>query len=366
MNVKENDENSTLKSGSTIMNGHNSTQSANSNSSAFFVDQSHEMIMSKLARNPVVQSLGGHPKTIATFAPLLEQKLLSQLEEESKICYANITGYSSHQRKDIEEIDDENIEDVINSASISSLWNEIVQGKTQTQSTVLGLPWYTLGSALSRQFITRIEKMNKLQLATANLRSLGSRGGSVSKEKYYEPGNENIRCLSDIDIDFLMNKLATNKELVTQQDFARFCSIWVPILTLGVMVSKEWMCMDPILIEGLLERKAVDSRLSGKDVGTFLVRFSTSRPGRLSISFVTEDNDNKGYFENSEGNQDDSLNGRKIKHCLLEPTIHGFILYKVDKEVCYPTLKSCILDCSVLKQLPGGQSKEEAFAQLHS
>ena len=107
-------------------------------------------------------------------------------------------------------------------------------------------------------------------------------------------------------------------------------------------MSKEWMCTDPVLIEGLIERTAVDTQLKGKDIGTFLVRFSTTRPGCLSISFVTEDNDNSGISKTGDQAQADLVTARKVKHCLLEPTIHGFILCKVDKQVCYPTLKSTV------------------------
>ena len=111
----------------------------------------------------------------------------------------------------------------------------------------------------------------------------------------------------------------------------------------------------------LISRKEAESRLEGKELGTFLVRFSTTRPGCLSISFVANESNS---IDNQQGSSSNNDNGIIIKHCLLEPTIHGFILFKVDKQVCYPTLKSCIDDCSVLKKLTGGQTKEDAFAQL--
>ena len=65
---------------------------------------------------------------------------------------------------------------------------------------------------------------------------------------------------------------------------------WDPTRHVISSLGADWRCSSPLLIHGFLDRSMSEKLLEACDVGTFLVRFSAGKPGKLVISFNDEIN----------------------------------------------------------------------------
>lgn len=51
-------------------------------------------------------------------------------------------------------------------------------------------------------------------------------------------------------------------------------------------IRNEWANIEPVMVHGFLGRMEAERKLRGHVPGTFLLRFSESRPGGLVVSFT--------------------------------------------------------------------------------
>ena len=141
-------------------------------------------------------------------------------------------------------------------------------------------------------------------------------------------------------------------DLITFENFKKFCEWFSPSLTTLIKISSEWQCQSPVLLHGFVGRFDAEKMLKGKDFGTFLIRLSESKPGSLAISF------NDLYKSNT-----------KVKirqdHCAMSVNEKGFTLdFKKGGHRLYDTLTDLIYECKKLIKLPNGETKEEAFGKV--
>lgn len=94
------------------------------------------------------------------------------------------------------------------------------------------------------------------------------------------------RPLSLHDLDYLHNRFFSRNESINQQDFDAFWSWFgtcMRVLRFQRHVRAMWQCG---IIYGFMDREEAEYVQKGQPVGTFLIRFAESPPGRFDIVFV--------------------------------------------------------------------------------
>jgi len=128
------------------------------------------------------------------------------------------------------------------------------------------------------------------------------------------------------------------------------------------LLAREWVCESPPLIFGFASRTDSEAMLVEKDVGTFLVRFSTTHLGLIAISFVslknTPDRGSGG------GGGGDGRPPTQIQHCLVQVFSDGCDLFLGSGRQRYANFKELIQECRNLVCFHPGIPKEEALQQL--
>ena len=71
-------------------------------------------------------------------------------------------------------------------------------------------------------------------------------------------------------------------------DWAIFSQGWRLVMKMMQGTFKEWLMINPILIQGFQSRNLAERLLQNRRIGTFIVRLSTSHFGFLVISFVCD------------------------------------------------------------------------------
>jgi len=164
------------------------------------------------------------------------------------------------------------------------------------------------------------------------------------------------RRLTTREMRFIKSRMTSlsqvKNDLITFENFKKFCQWFSPSLTTLIRVSSEWQCVTPLLFHGFVGRHDAEVMLKGKDQGTFLIRLSESKPGSLAVSF----NDVKTS----------SSGAKKIKqdHCAMSVNERGFTLFFARGQRMYDTLTDLVYECRKLVMLPDGMDKREAFRRV--
>jgi len=97
----------------------------------------------------------------------------------------------------------------------------------------------------------------------------------------------NIKCLYAL----LVEKGRDGDEMVTMEGFGNFLSWFGPMLSdqLPPLMERVRSVLRKSYFHGDISTRDAEGQLAGKQVGTFLVRFSTSSPGFYTISKVASD-----------------------------------------------------------------------------
>ncbi|GMH50380.1 hypothetical protein TrRE_jg1132, partial [Triparma retinervis] len=163
------------------------------------------------------------------------------------------------------------------------------------------------------------------------------------------------RRLTNKEMRFIKSRMTSlsqvKDDLITFENFKKFCEWFSPSLTTLIRVSSEWQCQRPLLFHGFVGRFDAEAMLKGKDVGTFLIRLSESKPGWLAISF----NDLRKSSTKVKIRQD---------HCAMSVDEKGFTLFFAKGQRIYDTLTDLVYECRKLVVLPSGMDKKEAFGKV--
>jgi len=97
-----------------------------------------------------------------------------------------------------------------------------------------------------------------------------------------------VRRLRPSDVLFLKQKMGSGNVICSYNDFVDFTTKWWgPLRRVVAWLGSDWRKTErELLVHGFLNRAATEERLRGKAPGTFLLRFSDSRPGELVLSAV--------------------------------------------------------------------------------
>ena len=89
------------------------------------------------------------------------------------------------------------------------------------------------------------------------------------------------RRLTTREMRFIKSRMTSlsqvKNDLITFENFKKFCQWFSPSLTTLIRVSSEWQCVTPLLFHGFVGRHDAEVMLKGKDQGTFLIRLSEVR-----------------------------------------------------------------------------------------
>jgi len=151
---------------------------------------------------------------------------------------------------------------------------------------------------------------------------------------------------------------------------------WVPALNSIRLLCREWLCSQPRLIYGFCSRKQTDQMLAGKPEGTFIVRFSTSHLGLLSISFVSPKSHSSHRETPRTGDADSSTpsqtNGAsstskktQTRHLLVQVEDDGrLVVFMEPGRLRHASLEDLVASSMSLTHFYPGVPKAKAFEQL--
>jgi len=158
---------------------------------------------------------------------------------------------------------------------------------------------------------------------------------------FMEECNTSERPLDDSDMIALKKKFAGGKDMI---DLAQFAKLWVWFGAFEGIIGKirpVWCTLQPRLINGLMSRDESTAKLRGKDVGTFIVRFSENNAGAIALAFVEEDG--------------------SVQHTLINTRAQGFTIVLTDGNRTYENLPELIMKCKKLTILYPDVDKATAF-----
>lgn len=75
------------------------------------------------------------------------------------------------------------------------------------------------------------------------------------------------------------------EDIISIEAFVKFSNWWAPLMTTLSRLRNDWASTTPVRVEGFVGRLEAERKLLAKERGTFLLRFSESRPGALVVSF---------------------------------------------------------------------------------
>lgn len=76
-----------------------------------------------------------------------------------------------------------------------------------------------------------------------------------------------------------------DEDIISIEAFMKFSTWWAPLMTTLSRLRNDWASTNPVRVEGFVGRLEAERKLLAKERGTFLLRFSESRPGALVVSF---------------------------------------------------------------------------------
>ena len=150
---------------------------------------------------------------------------------------------------------------------------------SETQTPNDGCYSYISPSALSnaaddpRRFPPTVETFQFRAMDSEDLRFV--RDMLISKQKDFR---EARGCSCGVDCG----------DTISIEAFVQFCEWWKKTMATTSRMLADWVSKQPIKIHGFVSRKRAESMLQKKEPGTFLLRFSESKPGLMSISAITE------------------------------------------------------------------------------
>lgn len=151
---------------------------------------------------------------------------------------------------------------------------------------------------------------------------------------------------------------------------------WVPALNSIRLLCREWLCNQPRLVYGFCSRKQTEEMLKDKPQGTFLIRFSTSHLGLLSISFAappsSRPNKEQATPKEKEMSTPTELNGGKvtkartqIRHLLVQVEDDGrVVVFMEPGRQRHSSMEELVMSSLSLTQFYPGVPKVKAFEQL--
>lgn len=77
-----------------------------------------------------------------------------------------------------------------------------------------------------------------------------------------------------------------DEDIISIEAFVMFSHWWAPLMTTLSRLRNDWASTNPVRVEGFVGRLEAERKLLAKERGTFLLRFSESRPGALVVSFL--------------------------------------------------------------------------------
>jgi hypothetical protein len=118
----------------------------------------------------------------------------------------------------------------------------------------------------------------------------------------HEELKEEERSLTASDLSYLRNKIIhdslasddfikqdNDEYLISIKCYKNFLLWWLPVVKTIETIKREFLCSTPILVHGFLTKDQTDRMLkSTVKPGTFLFRFSESKPGYLVMSMLRE------------------------------------------------------------------------------
>ena len=191
------------------------------------------------------------------------------------------------------------------------------------------------------------------------------------------------RNLSPDEVEFLHNHLVKltesmdkpfrpGDETVTIDHVVKFWEWWRPTLEL---IRRLEPCVllhfqgRPV-IHGFIRRDEAEKRLSCCEAGTFLLRFSESKPGKLVISFsfeaVAEEEPRLPSLNDRNTRRHRYQHSRNlpVHHCLVHVERDQFSIFDAARQgrpTIYPSLPRLIRDCHDLRFLEPDIPKATAF-----
>ena len=136
------------------------------------------------------------------------------------------------------------------------------------------------------------------------------------------------------------------QDTVQLADFVPFYIWWKGVLSIIYDLQGLWCDQNPVRIEGFQSRRETELKLTASDIGTFIIRFSESKPSYLAIAWV---------------NHSDGENGKRIGHCLVECRQSGFVVAFPTGAVMYLKLAELLHNLKKLVHLYPRLHKDEAF-----
>ena len=135
--------------------------------------------------------------------------------------------------------------------------------------------------------------------------------------------------------------------------FVALAKWWAPVRTVVAWLGVDWRAAAPVRVHGFVDRRAAEAKLAGRPAGTFLLRFSESKAGKLVIT---------GSFPRSDG-----LAGTKVIHYLLDVTAAGCrITYEDGAQTDYATLGELVMSIPRLTMLEPGILKADLFGSAYA
>ncbi|GMH89980.1 hypothetical protein TrVE_jg7058 [Triparma verrucosa] len=309
-------------------------------------------VMLSLAERPAVLRTRGVPLAIRDLAMQLENKPMDELDAMDVEVTSQRGSERSTLDKTLAKIEVEVLK-YVPDGRCASLWVSCLKvfAKYNGNQTI---------DAIASPAQDSLAALNDRNVSWEIFRASFQR----SIDRWTRVGNKPCRQLDpNTEMKFIKARLSSEplrNDMVTFEQFIKFCEWWSPSLLTLIKLSSIWQCQQPLLLHGFYGRTVSQNALKGKRVGTFLIRLSESRYGWLAISF----NDSKKSRSNPER--------MKISpdHCLVQVNENGFTLYFAKGQRTYTSLNDLVFDCRKLMYLANGSEtaidKKLAFSKVKS
>lgn len=76
------------------------------------------------------------------------------------------------------------------------------------------------------------------------------------------------------------------RDMISLRVFFYFAKWWAPLVATLAHLKKDWASNSPVRVHGFMGRLQAERELESRERGTFLLRFSESKPGKLVVSFA--------------------------------------------------------------------------------
>eukprot|EP01006_Ploeotia_vitrea_P038935 TRINITY_DN66291_c0_g1_i1.p1 TRINITY_DN66291_c0_g1~~TRINITY_DN66291_c0_g1_i1.p1 ORF type:complete len:273 (-),score=169.52 TRINITY_DN66291_c0_g1_i1:116-832(-) len=187
---------------------------------------------------------------------------------------------------------------------------------------LLSVRWGVLQKVL-QQFFVRATQQDTRPLSAMDLNTLG--WGFISNSAAHNTGSQSM-----------------DDRVVTLDSFGRQWFIFSSIVhSINSKLRYLWVQLNPIVIHGVLSSKRAISLLQHRKPGTFLLRFSETRPGHMSVSYVAR----PGF----------------VQHTRIDTRGNGYQIDVNGRVLTYDSLEEFVLLCRPLLTLYPDTPKERVF-----